>query len=188
MRVQFVSVCLALCSVLTMEGSAFAQGPGTKGIAFSLAGVPYFYRFSNGNMHEYTPAGQLDLNAWRDMVTINRYPIVKNEVALAAAANTVLKKYKEAKGVVVRTASVPKTKDRPAEHLIVVAFAQRGATEAAFARFRMHGGIGTSVVYSHRIYGKNSGNAMSAWLKKNGAMTEKSLMQWNAMPAAPAPK
>lgn len=183
MKIPLTVVGLALCGALTVVGgAAHSQGSEKKGIAFSLAGVPYFHRFSKNDLHEYTPAGQLDLNTWKDMVTINRYPMVKNGEALAAAANTVLKNYKAAKGLVVRTASVPRTKDKPAEHLVVVVFSQPGATEAAFARFRMHGGIGTSVVYSHRIYGKNTGNAMSAWLKTNGLNTEKSLMKWNAMP------
>ena len=183
MRVQIGFVCLALCCVLTGGSFAFPMA-SQKDAAFSFSGVPYFQRFSNNDQHEYTPSGQEDLKAWKDMVTINYYPKAKDGEALAATASAVLEKYKEAKGLVLRTASVPRTKDKPAEHLIAVVFGRPEFTEAAFARFRMHGDIGTSVVYSHRIYGKKTGNEMSAWLKKNGPATENNLMKWDA----PMPK
>jgi len=54
--------------------------------------------------------------------------------------------------------------------------------EAAFARFRMHGGVSTAVIYSHRIYGKNIGREMSAWLAREGPAIERNLMKWDAMP------
>jgi hypothetical protein len=69
--------------------------------------------------------------------------------------------------------------------LIVVVFGRPEFIEAAFARFKLHNGTGTSVIYSHRIYGKEVGNQMSAWLKQNGPATEKALMQWDAMPKNP---
>lgn len=191
MRVQIAVVCLALCGALAVGSSAFPLGPQgsqKKGADFSFSGVPYFHRFSQDDQHEYTPSGQEDLKAWKDMVTINQYPKVKDGEALAATANTVLGNYKAAKGMVVRTNSVPATKDKPAEHLIAVVFGQPEFIEAAFARFRMRDGVGMSVVYSHRIYGKKAGDEMSAWLKKNGPTTEKALMQWDTIPKPPAPK
>ena len=60
--------------------------------------------------------------------------------------------------------------------------------EVAFARFRMHGGVGTAAIYSHRVYGKQAGNALQAWLEKNGQATETNLMKWEAMPAPGAPR
>lgn len=44
------------------------------------------------------------------------------------------------------------------------------------------------MIYSHRVYGKNAGNEMSAWLVRNGPGTEKNLMKWEAMPKLPTPK
>jgi hypothetical protein len=152
----------------------------TKDAAFSFSGVPYFHRFSTNDQQEYTPSGQENLKTWKDMVTINHYPRVKDGEALAATANTVLENYKAAKGIVLKTASVPATKDKPAEHLIAVAFGRPEFMEVAFARFRLRDGAGMSVVYSHRIYGKKAGNEMSAWLKKNGPATENTLMKWDA--------
>jgi len=80
------------------------------------------------------------------------------------------------------------TKEKPAEHLVVVIFGRPDFIEVAFARFRMHDGVGTAVIYSHRIYGKKLGNEMSAWLAKNGPTMEKTLMKWDTMPKPPASK
>lgn len=153
-----------------------------KAAAFSLADVKYFHRFTNDDQHEYTPNGQEDLNAWTDMVTIQIYRKAKDGEALAATANAVLENYKANKATVVKTASVPRTKDKPAEHLIIASFDRPEFNEVAYARFRMHDGTGTAVIYSHRIYGKKAGTEMSAWLEKNGAGVEKNLMKWNSMP------
>lgn len=148
----------------------------------SFAGVKYFHRFTNADQHEYTPGGQEDLKSWTDMVTVLFYRKVKDGEALAATANAVLENYKANKAVVVKTDSVPRTKDRPAEHLIVVIFGRPGFIEVAFSRFRMQDGLGSAVVYSHRIYGKQVGDEMSAWLEKNGLTKERELMKWDTMP------
>ena len=153
--------------------------------AFSFADVEYFHRFTKGDQHEYTPAGQEDLKAWTDMVTIHFYRRAKDGEALAATANAVLENYKASKAIVVKTDSVPRTRDKPAEHLIVVIFGRPEFIEVAFARFRMHGGVGTAVIYSHRIYGRKIGHEMSAWLEKAGPAIERNLMAWDAMPKPP---
>jgi hypothetical protein len=158
------------------------SSPNEKSAAFSLANIPYFHRYTKGDLHEFTPKGQDDLKKWTDMVTINYYSNATDGEALASAANTVLQNYKTNKAMVLKTSSVPRTPDKPAEHLIVVLFPRPEFIEAVFARFRMHEGVGTSVVYSHRIYGAKAGDPMSAWLKKNGPTVEKNLMSWNAMP------
>lgn len=155
---------------------------------FSLADVKYFHRFTKDDQHEYTPSCQEDLKAWKDMVTIHYYRKAKDGEALAATANAVLENYKANKALVHKTDSVPKTKDQPAEYLIVVIFSRPEFIEVAFARFKMHDGVGTAVIYSHRIYGKKIGSEMSAWLEKNGPDTEKKLMKWDAMPKPPSPK
>jgi hypothetical protein len=159
-----------------------------KDAAFSFADVRYFHRFTEDDQHEYTPSGQEDLKAWTDMVTIHYYRKAKDGATLAATANAVLENYKAANGMIVKTDSVPKTKNKPAEHFVVVILGQPDFLEVSFARFRMHDGIGTSVIYSHRIYGNKIGNEMSAWLEKNGPDLEKTLMNWDAMPKTPASK
>jgi len=169
--------------------SGFLSQTADKRVAdFSFAGVKYVHRFTTADQHEYTPNGQEDLKAWTDMVTLLFYRKAKDGEALAAIANDVLENYKANKAVVVKTDSVPKTKDRPAEHLIVVIFGRPEFIEVAFSRFRMHDGLGSAVIYSHRIYGKNVGNTMSAWLEKNGPTTERELMKWDAITNPPSLK
>ncbi|HEX4947190.1 MAG TPA: hypothetical protein VFZ34_11025 [Blastocatellia bacterium] len=184
---------LALACLITLcvhNATVFAQSAAQKEqpAAFSFAAVQYFHRFTQADQHEFTPAGQEDLQAWTDMITLRTYRNAKDAEALAATANTVLGNYQANKAVVVKTSSVPRTKQKPAEHLIVVLFPRPKFIEAVFARFRMQSGIGTAVIYSHRIYGEKAGNAMSAWLEKNGVATETNLMQWDATVKLPATK
>jgi len=187
-RIAFVFIAMCGVSFALQVTSALGADKEAKEAAFSFADVKYYHRFTEKDLHEYTPEGQEDLEAWKDMVTINYYPMAKDGEALASIANGVLENYKRAKALIVRTDSVPRTKEKEAEHLAVAVFMRPEFAEVAFARVRMHEGVGTSVVYSHRIYGKEIGDEVSEWLKKNGAATEKVLMKWDAMPKVPMPK
>jgi len=180
MRSHVLLFCLATALLHSLGGVCLSAEKEKAAIAFG--NVKYFHRFTQNDQHEYTPAGQEDLEAWKDMVTILYFRNVKDGDALAAVANNSLETYKAAKGVVVRTHSVPRTNAKAAEHLIVVFFGRSEFMETAFARFRMQGGVGTAVIYCHRTYGKNPGNEMSAWLEKSGQATERTLMKWDAMP------
>jgi hypothetical protein len=150
--------------------------------AFAFAERDYFARWSKDNQHEYTPVGQENLDAWSDMVTICYYATAKDGEALATVANSVLGNYQSAGARILRTDSVPRSKDKPAEHFVASVFGQPEFLEVAFARLVLHDGLGTGVIYSHRIYGKKVGNEMSAWLAQNGPNTEKALMKWNGFP------
>ena len=187
--INLAAFCAALLT-FNITGTALAQTKDGKSNtpAFTFAGTSYFHRYTTGEQHEHTPAGQEDLKAWTDMVTLHYYRNAKDGDALAAVANSVLGNYTAHKAKVIRTDSIPRTKDRPAEHLIVVAFGRPEFIEIAFSRFRMHQGIGTSVIYSRRVYGKGVGNQMSEWLKQNGAAIEKTLLSWDEMPKWPYKK
>jgi len=164
--------------------AAARTGATTEGkAAFTFGGVGYFHRWSQNDQHEFTPSGQNDLQKWTDMITINVYPSAHDGDALAAKANAVLENYKNHGARVVRTDSVPRTPDRPAEHFIAVVFGRPNFLEAAFARFKLVDGIGCSIVYSHRIYGEKVGNQMNKWLNDNGPKMEKALMDWNNTPS-----
>ncbi len=152
--------------------------------AFVFRDADYFHRWSQNDQHEFTPRGQEDLEKWTDMVTINIYQDAHDGDALAAKANAVLANYEKAQAKVVKTDSRPRTADRPAEHLIVAVFGRPNFIEVAFARLELADGVGCSAVYSHRIYGEKIGDKMSAWLKANGAETEKALMEWAPSPAS----
>ena len=110
--------------------------------AFALGGVGYFHRWSQNDQHEFTPTGQDNLEKWSDMVTINVYPSIHDGDALALKANAVLENYKSHGGRVLRTDSVPRTPDRPAEHFIAIAFGRPNFLEAAFARVKLVDRVG----------------------------------------------
>lgn len=146
-----------------------------------LGGVDYLHRWSKDGQNEFTPKNDSDLATWRDMVTVNVHETVTNGEQLAEAANRVLGGYKS-HGKILRTDSKPRTADRPAEHLIVAVLGGPTYLETAFARLLLVDGVGFVAVYSHRVYGKPAGPAMSDWLKANGPGVEKTLMTWDGLP------
>jgi hypothetical protein len=154
--------------------------------AFVFHQKEYFHRWSKNNQHEFTPANQENLEKWADMITINAYPDADDGDALAGKANAVLENYQKHQGKVIKTQSVPRTTERPAEHLIVVMFVRPALCEAAFARFKLVDGKGFSFAYSHRLYGEEKEDEMIAWLNANHAAIEKSLMEWSFTPSQKA--
>jgi len=185
-RLPFITVFVWLFAA---SQTAFAAAPSANpDAALRFNEVEFLPRWAQADQHEFTPAGQEDLEHWTDMLTVRYYRPVTEGEGLAATANGVLENYKKAGALVVRTSSLPRTGVSPAEHLIVVLFPRPDFIEAAFARFKLTGGIGSSVVYSHRLYGKKIGNDMSAWLKANGPAVEQALMGWSQLPVAGAAK
>ena len=151
--------------------------------SLTFADTKYLHRWSGNHQHEFTPAGQEDLQRWTDMVTVNFYPDAKDGDGLAATANSVLENYKSHKALVVKTSSVPRTPERPAEYLIVVMFPQPDFIEAVFAKFKLVGGTtGAAAIYSHREYGQKIGDQMSAWLQQKGPAIERALLGEPALP------
>jgi hypothetical protein len=182
----FVSLALTyflMDRVATAEDRRLQTAATADKPAFMFGGVGYFHRWSQNDQHEFTPTSQADLEKWSDMITINAYPSARDGDALAMKANAVLENYKSHGGRVLRTNSVPRTPDRPAEHFIAIVFGRPNFFEAAFARFKLVDGVGCSIVYSHRIYGEKVGDQMSKWLNDNGSKTEKALMDWNNIPS-----
>ena len=159
--------------------SASGQAAPAK---LGFAGTDYFHRWSQKGQHEFTPQGQADLAKWREMVTLDVHEQVRDGDQLAALANGVLSNY-ERSGRILRTDSRPRTKDRPAEHLIVALLAAPGVVEAAFARLVLVEGKGVVVVYSRRAYGANAAETIGAWVQANGEARERALMAWKVAPA-----
>lgn len=169
--------------VSCISSISYAQSTSSEatGKAFSFLGVDYKHQWSKNGQNEFTPNDEVDLESWNNMVTVNVHETISSEEQLADVANKVLGNY-QGSGKVLRTDSKPTTADRPAEHFIVAVLGAPGFLEATFARFILVEGIGTVVVYSHRVYGKNAGPAMSDWLKANGPKVENALMAWNEVP------
>lgn len=171
-----------VCTAIPADVS-YAANPQPKR-AFVFRDMPYFYRWSNKDQTEFTPEKQEDLNRWSDMITVNGYSDIDNGDRLATRANAVLENYKNHQAIVLRTRSVPRTADRPAEHLIAVKFVRPGFIEIALARFTLVDGKGYSFVYSHRIYGAKIEDQMSAWLSANGDEVEEALLKWTSVPSS----
>jgi hypothetical protein len=156
-------------------------------MTFTFAGIEWLHRWSKAGQNEFTPKGQEDLAAWRDMVTLNLHDAVRSGEQLAELANRVLGTYR-ANGRILRTHSNPRTPQREAEHLIAAAFVTPKLGEAAFARVVLVGGTGCVAVRSHRIYGEQSGQKLSEWLRANGPTVERELMAWEGIPTPAALK
>jgi hypothetical protein len=170
---------LSLIALPAVAGMLSRAAENSEGPAFSFREVSYFHRWSSNDQHEFTPAKQEDLDHWADMITVNQYPNVHDGDGLAATANAVLENYKSNQGRVLKTDSVPRAADRPAEHFIAVMFTRPAFIEIAFARFQLVDNEGRSLVYSHRFYGDKIGEQASAWLEANGPKIEKALMEWS---------
>jgi hypothetical protein len=177
-----LTVAIVIAGAVAQSNAQQSPSKSSKP-SFQFADVPYFHRWSKGQQHEFTPAGQEDLAKRSDMVTVNIYSSARDGDALAAQANAVLENYKKHNARVLRTDSLPRTADRPAEHFIAVVFGRPEFIEVAFARFRLADGAGSSVIYSHRIYGEKGGDKASEWLKANGPKLEQTLMSWSTMPS-----
>ena len=176
-------VLILMCLVCEGVGSIQKQADTKNQIVVTFDQKQYVHRWSQNDLHEFTPPGQEDLSKWVDMLSINFYRQVNDGDGLASVANQVLENYKTQKAIVLKTDSVPRTTDKPAEHLIAVVFGRPTFLEAVQARFKLVNGRGVSIIYSHRVYGKEVGPEMSAWLKENGASTEKALMAWEFPPS-----
>lgn len=155
----------------------------TTSTDFQFNNTDYQYRWGENGQHEFTPADQPDLEQWQDMITINVLPQVTDGETLAVVANNILQHYQE-NGMLINTASVPRTDTSPAEHLVVAVLGTEAFLEMAMARIRLDGDIGTAIVVSHRIYGENVGDDMSAWLQQHGPALEQELMSWQDIPKA----
>ena len=187
-----LAVIIAGLGVLVFSGALTAadqprNSPQARIAAISFGGMEYAHRWSKDGQNEFTPQSDSDLDRWRDMITINVHGAVGNGDQLAGVANKVLSNY-QTHGKIVRTDSKPRTAERPAEHLIVAVLGNPAFLEAAFARCVLVDGAGVVVVYSHRVYGKQAGEAMGEWLKTNGPSLEKTLMTWDKMPSVAALK
>lgn len=142
----------------------------------------FVHRWSKNGQHEFTPPAQTDLQRWTDMLTLNVHAGSTNGDQLAVVANSVLANYQR-HGKILQTRSTPRTATQPAEHLIVAVLGTPELLEATFARCLLSDGGGLVAVYSHRVYGKAVGPAMSQWLAANGQQVEQALMGWKQMPA-----
>ena len=186
-RRQMLATSLAAMFMAGQSGAQAAEPRKPDGLTISFRGTSFVHRWSKDGQHEFTPQGDADLKAWRDMVTLNVHEAVTQGEQLATVANKVLGNYQQ-HGKILQTRSVPRTPERPAEHLIVAVLGTPQLLEAVFARCLLRDGTGMVAVVSHRVYGKGVGPEMSDWLKANGPQVEQALMAWGPLPSVAALK
>ena len=179
------SLFVASCVLAVAGVAAPAAEPSASVIRFG--DVDYLQRWSKNGQNEYTPKSDPDLKKWRDMITINVFENVETGDQLAEVANRIVGNY-QAAGKIIRTDAKPRTKDAPAEYLIVASLGDRAFLEGVFARLVLRNGTGYAIVRSHRVYGRNAGPAMSTWLQADGPATESLLMKWDQLPSRDALK
>lgn len=181
----------ALLSLLSLAPQAAPTPRGADAIApVVFNGTTFHYRWSQFGQFEFTPAGQEDLDAWTEMVTIWVYPTITDADALAAQANAVLAKYEPSGGQVLRTNSVPRTDARPAEHfiagLLTARQRDRRIHEFVATRFVMIDGHGAAIIYSRRAYGDDGLQALGPWIAANGDTVERAAMAYDPSAVIPA--
>ncbi len=157
---------------------------GSNMITIDFNGTEYMHRGSENTLHEFTPAGQEDLTKWKDMISVNFYPTVNDGEELAKIANNVLNIYESNGAQILRTASLPRTPDRAAEHLTVAIFGRPSYFEFAQVRFKIIDGVGVSIVYSHRIYGSDVATEIGKWIQEKGPGLEEKLLSISEIPTA----
>jgi len=181
-----VVLCLALGGVRSEHGVAAGDQDASrrKGASESLTfnGTEFFHRWSQARQHEFTPKGDEDLKAWKEMVTINVHDRVRTGEGLSDLANRVLGNYK-ANGHIMRTLSKPRTASAEAEHFVAAVLQAPNVFEVAFARFLLLEGRGVVAVYSKRFYGTSAQDEMTAWFKANAVPLENVLVSWNGIPS-----
>lgn len=166
-------------------GVFFQIVPQSKADVYKImfADKAYFYRWSKNSMYEFTPQNQENLTKWIDMITFHYYPKFRSVEKLASVANAVLTNYQNSGAVILRTNSVPRSPEKPAEHFIAAIFKQKNSIEFSEIRFLFVDGIGASMVASHKFYGKNREKEAIKWIKKHGTQIEIQLMNYNDIPS-----
>lgn len=176
---------LSLSVFLSM--SASGVNASDRGIRESTTipfdGQEYAYQWSNDDLHEFTPGSQSVTEQWRDMVSVNFYPVVSSGEDLAVVANAVLSNYEDAGGILLGVESSPGTDKKPSEHIIAVVFGAQGVAEFAMVKFQLHDGIGASIAYAHREYGDEVGSLMNEWMEANGTRLKDRVIEFTGLPS-----
>jgi hypothetical protein len=160
-----------------------AKSAASKPVTVTFNGTAFHLRWSKAGQFEFTPAGQEDLTRWTEMLTLWRYPGISEGEGLSAQANRTLGAYQNAKGRILRTNSLPRTPQKPAEHFIAALLGSPRFVEFAAARFLLVDGRGVGVIYSRRAYGNPAKPDLGAWVGQHGAAVEQRLMAFDPRPA-----
>jgi hypothetical protein len=146
----------------------------------TFRGTEYLLRSSQGNVSDFTPAGQEDLSAFTDMLELNSYPSAHDQEALATITSRVQAIAQGAKATILRTISVPASGQQPGEHFFAAVLPTPHGVDFDAARFVLVDKQAVGVFYTHRSYGESAAGTTSAWVTKNAADVEQQLLQFDA--------
>ena len=172
------SVFLSTLTVAVNAGDLSAK----ESAKILFDGQEYSYKWSNEDLHEFTPGSQSVTEQWIDMVTVNYYPFVSTGEDLAVVANAVHANYKDVGGIVLGFETIPDTGSTTTEYLIAVVFGAPDAVEFAMVKFQMHDGVGASIAYAHREYGQDVANVINSWMEDNGTRIQDKISAFKGLP------
>lgn len=129
-----------------------------------IGGTPYHHRYSEGALHEYTPAGQDDLDRYSDLVTLLPSPEGMTSTDLERFTAGMVDVHRSRGGDVLSRACEAAAATHAAQCTVMVMFVHSTYVEAAVARhMAMRDGIG-AVSFSHREYGPDARRRVVAWI------------------------
>lgn len=166
------SALLTLAAPQSAQAQQAAAAPksanGQQTLNFD--GKRYLHRYSKNGQHEFTPAGQEDLQRWQEMLTLVMRPGADAENtrqwAEAMAAG-----YKE-KGLLVQADQPP-----GGEYRMLGVLGAPGMTEVNFVRVMPHGSGAMTVLVQRRFYGEES-RQMADWVRDNSPRLSGLLVDW----------
>lgn len=149
---------------------AASQQPASAQPALDFDGKRYLHRYSKNGQHEFTPAGQEDLQRWQEMMTLVVQPgfdaARTRQWAEAMAAG-----YKE-KGLLIQADQPP-----GGEYRMHGVLGAPGMVEVNFVRIMPHGGGALAVLVQRRFYGEES-RQMADWVRDNTPRISGLLVDW----------
>lgn len=147
-----------------------SQRQANTQLALSFDGKRYLHRYSKNGQHEFTPAGQEDLQRWQEMMTLvvnQGFDTEKTRRwAEAMAAG-----YKE-RGMLIQADQPP-----GGEYRMLGVLGAPGVIEVNFVRVMPYGSAAMAAMVQRRFYGED-GRQMADWVRDNTPRISGLLVDW----------
>lgn len=147
-----------------------SQQPASAQPALDFDGKRYLHRYSKDGQHEFTPAGQEDLQRWQEMMTL----VVKADFDAERRrqwAEAMAAVYKE-KGLLIQADQPP-----GGEYRMLGVLSAPGVVEVNFVRVMPYGSGAMAVMVQRRFYGEES-RQMADWVRDNTPRLSGLLVEW----------
>lgn len=128
-----------------------------------IGALTYEHRGSDGDLHEFTPAGQDDLERYAEMVTLPPSP-ARGEDELERYTDEKAEVARRRGGDVLSNRCEPATPTHVADCTLLVVYAQADHVELAVAKHMAVAGTIVPVLFAHREYGDGADARAEAWI------------------------